>query len=54
LSQVIPKLYGGDVLGAESEISEDVMNILKILKKIVLNFNKNPYIIEIGLILFNL
>jgi hypothetical protein len=41
LSQEIPKLYGEDVLGPESEIPEEIMNILKILKKMLFNFNKN-------------
>jgi hypothetical protein len=41
LSQTSPNPYGGDVLGPESEIPEDVINIVKVLKKIVFNFNKN-------------
>jgi hypothetical protein len=40
LSQTSPNSYEGDVLDPESEIPEDVMNVVKILKKIVFNFNK--------------
>jgi hypothetical protein len=40
MSQLISNLYGGDVVGPQSEIPEDVINIVKILKKKVLKFNK--------------
>jgi hypothetical protein len=39
LSQTSPNPYGGDVLCPESEIPEDVINIVKVLKSIVFNFN---------------
>jgi hypothetical protein len=54
LSQTSPNPYGGDVLGPESEIQEDVINIVKALKNIVFNFNKNNLYDQTGLILFNL
>jgi hypothetical protein len=41
LSQISPKMYGEDDLDPESEIPEDVMNIVNILKKKVFSFNKN-------------
>jgi hypothetical protein len=41
LSETSPNSYGGDILDPQSEILEDVMNIVKALKNIVYNFNKN-------------
>jgi hypothetical protein len=43
MSQAIPNLYGGDVLSPQNKISEEVMNIFKILKKLVLKFNETHY-----------
>jgi hypothetical protein len=41
LSQVIPNLYGGDVLSSKNNFSENVIDILDKLKDVVKTFNED-------------